>query len=129
MARGVWSGLRLTVDKSPDVIYCKEARPAHRGRDGVPERDALALCRLGLWYALDVRICLNPSRGISMQPRAGYDRDRQAEARRTATTFTRLAARLVPFTVIPILAGNRTGRNNRTPADRPPQMDKSTQIG
>ena len=129
MARCVWSGLRLTVDKSPDVIYCKEARPAQRGRNRVPERYALALCRLGLWYALDVRICLSPSRGISMQPPAGYDRDRQAGARRTATTFTRLAARLVPFTVIPILAGIRIAGNASMQVDRPPQMDKSTQIG
>lgn len=62
MARGVWSGLRLTVDKSPDVIYCKEAQPAQLGRDGVPERYALACAVLGLWYALDVRICQSPSR-------------------------------------------------------------------
>lgn len=64
-----------------------------------------------------------------MQPRAGYDRDRQAGARRTATTFTRLAARLVPFTVTPILAENRITINGSVQFDRPPQMDKSTQIG
>lgn len=117
--------LGLTVDNMPDVIYCKAASPAQRGRNRIP-----------VWYALACAVW-----GYGLRSMCASDRTR-AEAPRfnlaPVTTETAKPGRAVPLRRLadlrralcrlpspPFYPESRGTSKGKPQADSPPQMDRS----